>query len=350
MLAAEEIHPQFSSGTARMPHVSVVIPLYQTERYIAEAVGSALAQTYTDFEVVVVDDGSSDRGPEIARSTCDGRVRVVTQRNRGLAGARNTGIREAKGEILAFLDADDRWAPNKLEAHVAHLACEPKVGVSFAASRFIDDDGAPMGLVQCPAGTRFGASDIFCRNPVGNGSAPVIRRAVFDAIKFYDSGLERACWFDESFRQSEDIECWTRIVSTTDWQFGYLPLPLTDYRVSSGGLSANTSKQLETWQRFRNKVAGYAPALEAAFGDRAEAYQLRYLARRAIVGTAVASPAFAMMARALRLHPSLVLEEPARTLVTLAASVAQQALPARLFERCGAIAVAQASRVPGLRV
>jgi glycosyltransferase involved in cell wall biosynthesis len=333
-----------------MPHLSVVIPLYQTERYIAEALGSVLEQTYADFEVIVVDDGSADRGPEIARGTGDSRVRVVTQRNRGLAGARNTGIRESCGEILAFLDADDRWAPAKLEAHVAHLAREPRVGVSFAASRFIDDDGAPMGLVQSPAGTRFCAADIFCRNPVGNGSAPVIRRAVFDAIEFYDSSLERACWFDESFRQSEDIECWTRIVSTTDWQFGFLPLRLTDYRVSSGGLSANTSKQLETWQRFRAKVAGYAPALEAAFGDRAEAYQLRYLARRAIAGNAVPSPAFKMMARALRLHPQLVLEEPARTLVTLAASVAQKALPARLFEQCGAIAVSHAARLPGVRV
>lgn len=333
-----------------MPFVSVVIPLYQTERYIAEAIGSVLAQTFTDFEVIVVDDGSSDRGPDLARATGDERVRVVWQRNRGLAGARNTGIREAHGKIIAFLDADDRWAPGKLAAHIAHLARAPNVGVSFAKSRFIDDDGAPMGLVQCPATTHFTASDIFCRNPIGNGSAPVIRRAVFDEIEFYDVRLERACWFDESFRQSEDVECWTRIAALTAWDFGYLPVALTDYRVSSGGLSANTAKQLETWQRFRAKVAGYAPALEAAFGARAEAYQLRYLARRAIAGNANPSPALSMMVRSLGLYPRLALEEPARTFVTLAAAVIQKAVPAAIFERCGTFARLHAARLPGLRV
>ena len=333
-----------------MPYVSVVIPLYQTERYISEAIGSVLAQTFTDFEVIVVDDGSSDLGPTLARATGDDRVRVVTQHNRGLAGARNTGIREGRGDIIAFLDADDRWTSDKLSKHVAHLAREPGVGVSFGQSRFIDDDGVAMGLIQRPASARFSARDIFCRNPVGNGSAPVIRRAVFDDIAFYDVRLERTCWFDESFRQSEDIECWTRIAALTEWQFGYLPLALTDYRVSSGGLSANTAKQLETWQRFRAKVAGYAPALEAAFGNRAEAYQLRYLARRAIAGNACPSPALAMIIRALGLYPRLAVEEPSRTFVTLAAAVIQKAVPAALFERCGEMARAHATRLPGLRL
>ena len=333
-----------------MPNISVIIPLYQTERYIAEALASVLAQTHTAFEVIVVDDGSSDRGPEIARSTGDPRVRVVTQRNRGLAGARNTGIREARGSILAFLDADDLWQPDKLEAHIALLAREPSTGVSFCASRFINDDGHPIGLIQRPSGTSYKASDVFCRNPVGNGSAPVIRRATLEAIAFYDSNLDRTCWFDESFRQSEDIECWTRIAANTSWQFGYIDRPLTDYRVNSTGLSANTVKQMETWQRFRAKVANYAPDLEATFGDRAEAYQLRYLARRAIRGNAASSPALAMTARALRIYPRLLVEEPARTLVTLAASLAQQALPMTAFERCGQWAIDRASRVSGVRV
>ncbi|MEQ1696637.1 MAG: glycosyltransferase family 2 protein [Hyphomicrobiaceae bacterium] len=332
------------------PYVSVVIPLYQTQRYIAQALASVLAQTFTKFEVLVIDDGSSDGGPAIARAVRDPRIRVITQQNRGLAGARNTGIAEALGEVIAFLDADDLWQPTKLERHVAHLLANPAIGVSFAASRFIDDDGAPIGLIQKPTGNRFEAPDIFCRNPVGNGSAPVIRRATLDAIAFYDPRFERICWFDESFRQSEDIECWTRIAATTPWRFGYLDAPLTDYRVNTTGLSANTTKQLETWQRFRAKVESYAPALAASHGDRAQAYQLRYLARRAVRGNAANSPAFAMMWQALRLHPRLVVEEPARTLVTLAASLAQQLLPQTLFERGSAWAIAQATRVSGLRV
>lgn len=332
------------------PYVSVVIPLFQTQRYIAQALASVLAQTFTNFEVLVIDDGSTDAGPAIARAVPDPRVRVITQQNRGLAGARNTGIAHARGEVIAFLDADDLWQPEKLERHAAHLQANPDAGVSFSSSRFIDDDGAPIGLIQKPAGTRFEAPDIFCRNPVGNGSAPVIRRATLDAIAFYDPRFERVCWFDESFRQSEDIECWTRIAATTPWRFGFIDAPLTDYRVNTTGLSANTTKQLETWQRFRAKVESYAPGLAKAHGDRAQAYQLRYLARRAVRGNAGNSPAFAMMWQALRLHPRLVAEEPARTLVTLAASLAQQLLPQSLFERASAWAIARATAVSGVRV
>lgn len=332
-----------------MPRVSVVVPLYQTERYIAEAVASVLAQTYTGFECLVIDDGSRDRGPDIARSFADPRVRVVPQANRGLAGARNTGIREAKGEFIAFLDADDRWAPEKLARHVALLDSDPAIGVTFSASRLIDDDGFPVGLTQSPARREFPSSYIFCRNPVGNGSAPVIRKAVFDDIAFFDAPLGRSCWFDESFRQSEDIECWTRISATTPWKFAFLDAPLTDYRVNTAGLSANTGKQLETWQRFRAKVKGYAPELEAAFGDIAEAYQLRYLARRAVRGSGPERPALGMMARAIRLSPRILTDEPARTLVTLAASLAQRVLPRAVFARCETLAMSGLSQMTGVR-
>jgi glycosyltransferase involved in cell wall biosynthesis len=315
-----------------MPHISVVIPLYQAERFIEDTLACVLAQTFTDFEVIVVDDGSRDRGPDLVRACPDPRIRLVTQINRGLAGARNTGIREARADIVAFLDADDLWHPTKLARHADYLARHPKVGVSFSASRLVDDDAVPLGMTQRPLRETFSAADIFCRNPIGNGSAPVIRRATFDAIAFFDSSLERVCWFDESYRQSEDIECWTRIAAMTIWQFGFIDAELTDYRVNSTGLSANTELQLATWRRFRAKVKAYAPHLERAHGNRAEAYQLRYLARRAVRGSAAASPALAMMLQSLVMSPRVLIEEPARTLVTLAAALAQRALPGALRE------------------
>ena len=316
-----------------MPIVSVVIPLFQAERTIAETLASVLAQSLTEFEVIVVDDGSKDRSADIVRAAADPRVRIVTQANRGLAGARNTGIREATCPIIAFIDADDCWHREKLARHVALLERNPAVGVSFSASRFIDDNGSPLGLIQRPQDRPFTAAHVFCRNPVGNGSSPVIRRATLDAIAFHDTSLDRTCWFDESFRQSEDIECWTRIAATTPWQFGYVDAPLTDYRVNSAGLSADTARQLETWRRFRAKVKAYAPTLEASHGDIAEAYQLRYLARRAIRSNAAGTPALGMMAQALTLSPRLLAEEPVRTLVTLGAAAVQRALPQTLFAR-----------------
>ena len=331
------------------PRVSVVVPLYQTEAYIALALRSVLAQTFSDFEVVVVDDGSRDRGPDIARDIGDSRVRVVTQENRGLAGARNTGIRLARGEIVALLDADDLWEPSKLARHVAELDGDPALDVSFSASRLIDDDGNDLGLTQSPLGGRLEDVDFFCRNPVGNGSAPVLRRRALDRIATYDATLDRICWFDESFRQSEDIECWMRLKAGAGCRFGYIAEPLTRYRVNSGGLSANVSAQLATWQRFRDKVATYAPELVTRHGARAEAYQLRYLARRA-VRSADRAQALVLALGSLRRFPRTLVEEPARTLATLGAALAKRILSGALFEQIERTALAWAAQRPGLRL
>ena len=236
-----------------MPKVSVIIPLYQSQKLICDTLRSVQAQTFTDFEIVVVDDGSNDRGPALAEEFGEQRLRVVHQENRGLAGARNGGIAHARGEYLAFLDADDHWEPTKLQRHVEHLDSDSAIGVSFSASAFMDDDAKDMGLVQRPIGERFDVVSVFCRNPVGNGSSPVIRRGTLDAVAFFDKERGRVCWFDESFRQSEDIECWTRIAATTGWKFGYVDAPLPRYRVNRDGLSANVEVQLATWRRFRKK-------------------------------------------------------------------------------------------------
>ncbi|HZV11070.1 MAG TPA: glycosyltransferase family 2 protein, partial [Novosphingobium sp.] len=97
--------------TPVVPTVSVIMPVYNVEPYVAEAITSVLAQTYADFELIIVDDGGQDRSVEICQGFEDPRIRIVHQANRGLAGARNTGILAARGRYLAFLDSDDRWLP-----------------------------------------------------------------------------------------------------------------------------------------------------------------------------------------------------------------------------------------------
>jgi len=329
-----------------MPKVSVIIPLYQSEQFICETLRSVQAQTFADFEIVVVDDGSSDRGPALAKELGEPRLRVVHQENRGLAGARNGGIAHARGEYLAFLDADDHWEPTKLQRHVEQLDSDSAIGVSFSASALMDDDAKDMGLVQRPIGERFDVVSVFCRNPVGNGSAPVIRRGTLDAVAFFDKERGRVCWFDESFRQSEDIECWTRIAATTGWKFGYVDAPLTRYRVNQHGLSANVEAQLTTWRRFRKKVAAYAPALEARAGDLAEAYQLRYLARRAIRSSQFGQ-GLKLVTAALKLEPRILWAEPSRTLATLAAGLVGVALPQAAVDRVSRVAMSCAA---GMRI
>jgi glycosyltransferase involved in cell wall biosynthesis len=313
-----------------MSAVSVVIPLYQTERYIAVAVESVLAQTFRNFEVIVVDDGSTDRGPDVVRGFNDPRIRLVSQENRGLAGARNTGIREASAPLIAFLDADDVWHPEKLARHVAHFAASPGVGLSFSWSRLINAEGRTIGAITWPVDKPVTPDVLFCHNPVGNGSSPVVRRQALDGVSFVDSLTNRAFWFDETFRQSEDIECWMRIALLTPWTFGVVPETLTDYRVLASGLSANVDRQIATWRRFRDRVAEHAPDLVARAGARAEAHQLRYLARRAVT-SADRGLALRLMSDALRLHPALLIEAPRLATETLAAAIVARCLSAERY-------------------
>lgn len=333
----------------RTPVVTVVVPLYNTERYIDETLRSIAAQTFTDYEVVVVNDASTDNGPAIVERWManDARIRMVTQDNRGLAGARNGGIRAARGEYIALLDADDLWLPMKLERHVAHLDANPSVGVSFAPSRFIDGDSKALSMAQTPRLKDIDAAHVFCRNPVGNGSAAVIRRRALDDIAFVIAAPEgpRTCWFDETFRQSEDIELWCRIAATTRWRFEGVPEALTLYRVSTGGLSANVEKQFETWSRMRDKLAGIAPAFVGRHGRRSEAYQRRYLARRLVMnGEGTKSLSYAV--QALRLYPRLLIEEPGRTLATLLAAGGLAVLPQSISKAAPAL---MSRGQPGIR-
>lgn len=327
-----------------MPKVSVVMPVYNVRRFVADAIRSVLAQTFTDFELIIVDDGSTDGSLELCESFTDPRIRIHRQENRGLAGARNAGIRRAVGEYVAFLDSDDAWAPRKLDEHVRHFERAPAVGVSYSQSEFIDEAGTRLGYFQAPKLRDVAPSDVFLRNPVGNGSAPVIRRRALEEIAFVDErcGPAEPCYFDERFRQSEDIECWTRIALRTAWRFEGIGQPLTRYRVNGSGLSAGLAAQLQSWETFVQVTRAYAPDFVARFESRGRAYQLRYLARRA-VRMRNSCTAVAFVHRALATDCRILLCEPGRTVVTLLAAYAQAALPRRAYTWLEGLAMARAS-------
>lgn len=316
------------------PLVSVIIPLYNSAATVGATLESVIAQTYPHLEILVVDDGSTDAGPEICRRFTDPRLQILQQANRGLAGARNTGIRRARGTYCAFLDSDDLWLPEKIERHVDHFRHRPEVGVSFSRSGFINEDGSSLGIYQMPQLNAITPELIFCRNPIGNGSAVVIRREVLEAIRFQANlyGETEDFYFDDSFRQSEDIECWLRIALQTDWRFEGLPEALTLYRVNAGGLSANLEQQYAAWERVLAKAAISHPGFIARWAPRARAYQLRYLARRAIRQR---QPALAvrLMHQALASHSQILLEEPRRTLISLGAAYLLWLLPDWLYRR-----------------
>ncbi len=348
-----------------MKLISVIVPVYNVEAYIVQAVRSVLAQTYPHFELIIVDDGSPDRSIEICQQFDDPRIKIIRQKNRGLAGARNTGIRHAQGDYLAFLDADDLWLPEKLAKHREHLDSHPQVGVSFSRSAFIDGTGNPLGIYQMPKLTGITPEHLLCRNPIGNGSAPVIRREVFEGIRFQQNryGTVEDFYFDEDFRRSEDIECWLRIVLQTGWTIEGIPEALTltqkvcasinvgstRYginmdavalldRVNTEGLSADVCRQFDSWEQIIVKTRNYAPELIAQWGNPAKAYQLRYLARRAIRFKS-AQTAVQLVNQALATHWQIILAEPRRTLLTLCAAYLLNISPVSFYASVESLAL-----------
>ena len=133
---------------SNQPIFSVIIPMYNVAKYLRQCLDSVLAQTFENFEVVCVDDGSPDHSVDIVETYDDARIRIVRQENMGLAAARNTGINASRGLFLALLDADDYWHPEKLSRHYAHFQANPQLGISYSASAFIDESGAELGIGQ----------------------------------------------------------------------------------------------------------------------------------------------------------------------------------------------------------
>jgi glycosyltransferase involved in cell wall biosynthesis len=178
-----------------LPLVTAIIPSYNYGQFVTEAVDSALAQT-TPVEVIVVDDGSTDDTQERLAPYGD-RIRVIRQPNAGLSAARNTGIREARGEWIALLDADDYWHPNKTELQ---LACAARTGVDFLGTLGRSRGELPAQLGE-PSVVPLLLRDFFIWTPIGPSSV-MIRRRCFAEVGH----------FDETLRAVEDRDMWLRLV------------------------------------------------------------------------------------------------------------------------------------------
>lgn len=319
--------------------ITVLIPLYNVEAYIEKTVQSVLNQSYSDFEVLLVNDGSQDRSVEICQKFTDPRIKILHQENQGPAAARNLGIRHAQGEYVAFLDGDDLWDENKLVKHIEHLDRNPEVGVSFCPSRFIDDQGNDMGLLQLTKMSEITPIDLLCRTPIGNGSVPVIRKSILEEIEFVNASGD-VCYFnpDRRLHPSEDVECWIRIALKTKCKFEGIPEALTLYRISSQSYSAQLMKKLHSWEAMLQDLESWSPLEAQEWKAPAMAYQYRHLARRA-VSLRDGAMAIDLIHQAISTYGAILIEEPHRTLQTLFAAYLLKALPKQLYQGFEAIAV-----------
>jgi glycosyltransferase involved in cell wall biosynthesis len=261
-----------------MPAVSVIMPVFNVERYAEAAIDSVLAQTWRDFELLVIDDGSTDGTvPLVERYTRDPRVRVLHKSNGGISSARNAALRAASGELIALLDGDDAWDPEFLESQVSILSTRPAIDVVTANARNLggDRDGEPAR----PWPDARPHPDLL--------GMIADEQAVFIMCVFRRRVYERIGEFDESLRTNEDYDYWLR-AAMAGFRFHRNPRPLGWYRRRNDSLSSSAVNMLQgilrVYEKLRPALAD-RPLERAALDSqvaRFESETLRVLARGAI--------------------------------------------------------------------
>lgn len=234
------------------PLVSIVIPAYNAERFIGGTLNSALAQTYRRLEILVVDDGSTDGTAGIVRAMAalDNRVRLLSQGNAGVAAARNRGLREARGEFFAPLDADDLWHPRKIELQLETFrTADPDVALVYSWSSIIDEEGRVRGQVSTARPEGHVLPDLVAHNFIGNGSVPLVRTAVARSVGGYD----------ESLRRCEDHKFHLAIAE--QWAFAVVPKILVGYRHTNDSLSMNVERLRRSRVVVMNEVRQRHPEI-----------------------------------------------------------------------------------------
>jgi glycosyltransferase involved in cell wall biosynthesis len=226
------------------PLVSVVIPAYNAEGFIGETLESVISQTYENIEVLVVDDGSQDRTPEIVESFADrdSRITLLRQSNQGATAARNLAIEKSRGEFIAPIDADDIWYPQNLEKQVqCMLNTNSSVGLVYAWSAHIDEKGLPIGSGR----TSRIEGDVYIElvqdNFVGNASASLIRRVCFEMVGGYNSKLK-----EQNAEGCADWDLYLRIAEC--YEFRVVPEFLIGYRqLVSSSMSYNYQGMVKSY-------------------------------------------------------------------------------------------------------
>ncbi|MGB3405551.1 MAG: glycosyltransferase [Microcoleaceae cyanobacterium] len=214
-----------------MALISVIIPVYNAQKTIQATIESVLQQTFPDFELIIINDGSTDQTDSILRQYTDSRISIYTNSRQGAAVSRNQGFQQSNGEYIAFLDADDLWTVDKLESQLKALKDHPEMTVSYSWTDYIDEAGNKLysGSYLALNGDIY--SKLLVRNFLENGSNPMIKRQAL-----IDIG-----GFDESLEGGQDWDLYLRLAAK--YQFIAVPTVQIYYRVSSGSISSNLSRQ-----------------------------------------------------------------------------------------------------------
>jgi len=288
-----------------MPAISVIIPAYNAERTILKTIESVLQQTYCNFELIVINDGSTDGTLELIGTVQDPRIKVFSYSNGGLPVARNRGISHATGEFITFIDADDLWTRDKLDLQLRALQEHPQAGVAYSWTRFMDDKGEYFhgGRSVVFEGNVY--RDLLLGNFIDSGSNVMIRREAIASVGE----------FDPTLKSCEDWEYWIRLAAR--WYFVVVPKPQIFYRQSSGAMSS----KVEVMEKYHLIV------IERAFQEAplelqplknqsiANVYQfLAHLCLTRISNADGAKQASQKLQKAISLRPRILLDKSAQAL------------------------------------
>ena len=280
-----------------MVKVSVIIPAYNQANYLRSAIQSVLDQTWTDFEILVVDDGSTDETADIANALTDERVQYIYQDNKGLSAARNTGIKHSAGKYLTYLDSDDQFLPEKLEVLVNVLEENPHFGFAAGQAIPIDEDNLPIGeIFDIPLPDD--SSQLLLGNPLHVGSVMVER-----------SWQEIAGLFDETLRSYEDWDMWLRL-ARAGCLMAWVARPVSLYRFHRHQMTRQGKQMTTATFAVLDKHFSDPTLPESWRGLRDSAYSNAHLrAAMQAYNAQDFSAAQSHMLEACRLNPELVAGE-----------------------------------------
>lgn len=227
------------------PRVSVIIPCFNHAHYLSEALLSVQNQAFSDWEAIVVDDGSEDETKQVTAHIADTRIRYIYQENKGLSAARNTGIKAARAEIIALLDADDIWREDYLEKVMAPLMNQPEVVAVYCGFQYIDEYGQEVGIPNIKVVPPEEFDDHFSEYGNWLASSGVIFRKVF---------AEKEGYFDESLRAVEDADLWSKM--SNHGLFVGIPLPLIGYRRHASNMSSDPQRMVLAHYKILERYHG----------------------------------------------------------------------------------------------
>ncbi|NET65758.1 MAG: glycosyltransferase [Moorea sp. SIO1G6] len=289
-----------------MATISVIVPVYNGEKTILETIQSIQAQTFSDFELIAINDGSTDGTLDVISTVNDPRLKVFSYENGGLPVARNRGIRRSRGEFITFIDADDLWKPDKLELQLAALQKNPEAGVAYSWTAFIDENSKFLFAWQPLYWEGNVYPQLLIRNFISSGSNIMVKRKY----------IEAAGEFDPCLKSVEDWDYYLRLAALCP--FALVPKYQILYRRSSQSMTSKVDVMENANLIVIERAFKAAPPELKSLKNKSLANAYRYLAKQCIANAfdnEAVKLAIKKLSYSIKLYPKFLLSKETMRLI-----------------------------------